>query len=244
MTSGSAYQRPVFTIRPEPGFSATLAKGRAAGLDIGGTPLFELRPVAWDAPDPAGVDGLLLGSANAVRHGGSALAHYKGKSAFVVGEATAEAARGAGFDVAMVGEGGLQSVLDRLAGRNLTLLRLAGAERIALEVPDTIRIVTRTAYESVALPMPASLADSLRAGGVVMLHSAAAARHFSDECTKLGIDRGNLSVAALGPRILAAAGDGWQEVRAAQSPRESDLLALASDMCHGSRQATIDPEKM
>ena len=40
------------------------------GLAITGLALSEIRAVAWDCPDPAGIDGLLIGSANAILHGG------------------------------------------------------------------------------------------------------------------------------------------------------------------------------
>ena len=84
--------RPLFAIRPEPGLSATVTAARAVGLAVHGEPLFTVRAVAWTAPDPAGVDGLLIGSANALRHGGPALEPLRGKPAYVVGEATAQAA--------------------------------------------------------------------------------------------------------------------------------------------------------
>ena len=62
----------VVVLRPEPGASATLARAKAAGIDAVAIPLFEVVPVAWDAPDPSSVDALLLTSANAARHGGAA----------------------------------------------------------------------------------------------------------------------------------------------------------------------------
>lgn len=223
---------PVFAIRPQPGFSATLAAGEEAGLSIAGAPLFEVQPLPWDAPDPEVIDGLLLGSANALRHGGDNLALYRDKPAHVVGAATGDAARAAGLTVANVGEGGLQLVLDGLAGSGVTLLRLAGAEHVALHVPQGVSIVTRCVYGTVPLPMSRQLASALREGGVVLLHSAAAARYFCAECDRIGVDRQKISLAALGPRILAAAGEGWREARAAPVPRESDLLALVDDMCH------------
>ena len=42
--------RTVIAIRPEPGSSATVARGREAGLAIAALPLFEVRPVAWEPP--------------------------------------------------------------------------------------------------------------------------------------------------------------------------------------------------
>jgi uroporphyrinogen-III synthase len=224
--------RPLFVIRPQPGLSATVAVAQALGLAVHGEPLFSVRPVGWTAPDPAGIDGLLIGSANALRHGGPALERLRDKPAYVVGDTTAQVARDAGFAVAAVGKGGLQGVLDGLAGQRLTLLRVAGAEHVLLTPPPGVTILLRVAYESVALPLPAAFAARLRQGGVVMLHSAAAARHLAAECDRLDIARARLALAALGPRIVAAAGEGWQECRVAAAPRESELLALARDMCH------------
>jgi uroporphyrinogen-III synthase len=223
---------PIIAIRPEPGCAATVAAGEEAGMAIEGWPIFAVRPLAWDAPPADSFDALLLGSANALRDGGAALAAYRGKPAYAVGEATADAARAAGFDVAAIASGGLQGLLDTEANLPPRLLRIAGAEHVPLTAPQGAAIVTRIAYESVALPMPAPLAERLRTGALVLLHSAVAARHFADECGRLGVPRVGVSLAALGSRIAAAAGPGWRSVRFAEVPREPALLALAADMCH------------
>lgn len=222
----------VFAIRPEPGLAATLAAGGQVGLSITGAPLFEIRPVPWEPPPVDEIDGLLLGSANAVRHAGAALGRFSGMPAHVVGDATAEAAKAGGLAVTAVGTGGLQEVLGSLSGQRLRLLRLAGAEHVPLAPPDGLSLVTRIVYESVALPMPEELADALRGGAIVLLHSAAAARHFADECDRLGIPRRVLRIVALGPRILASAGEGWALASTAAHPREGELLALARQLCH------------
>lgn len=222
----------IVAIRPEPGLAATIAAAAALGLTVEGAPLFEIWSLPWDIPDPGAIHGLLLGSANAVRHGGEGLAGLRDKPAYVVGDATARAAREAGLTVAQVGQGGLQPVLDSLAGRKLRLLRLTGAEHVPLAPPDGVSLVTRIAYDSVALPIQPDLADRLRGGAIVLLHSAAAARHLRQECARLGIARQGLRLAALGPRIAQAAGEGWGDVRSAALPEEAALLALARDMCH------------
>ena len=59
--------RRLLVLRPEPGASATAGRARTLGLDPVLMPLFEIEPIAWTAPDPAGFDALLLTSANAVR---------------------------------------------------------------------------------------------------------------------------------------------------------------------------------
>lgn len=224
--------RQVIAIRAEPGLSATIAAGRAAGLEMAGRPLFEVRARDWQPPDPAQIDGLLIGSANAIRLGGPGLGAFRHKPVHAVGETTAQAAESAGFTVTSVGEGGLQKLLGRLATRPRRLLRVAGAEHIPLVPPEGIILETRIAYETVPLPMPRDVAAALHEPAVVLLHSAAAARHFAAECERLEIPRERLALAALGPRIAAAAGDGWVRVRWADVPREAALLALAWDMCH------------
>lgn len=225
----------IITIRPEPGCAATIAAGAARGLAIEGWSLFDIRPIAWRAPDPAEVDGLLLGSANAVRHGGEALATLRGKPVYAVGGATAEAARRAGFPIAVAGQGVLQGVLDGLAGlagQRLRLLRITGAEHVPVNPPEGIAITTRIAYESLPRPAPERLARRLAGGALVLLHSAAAARHFAGEVDRLELSRAGIALAALGPRIAAAAGTGWAGLRSARIPAEDALLALVSEMCH------------
>ena len=226
---------PCLALRPEPGLSATLEKARALGLAITGCAVSAIRLVVWDCPDPAGVDGLLIGSANAFLHGGAHLARFTDKPVYAVGAATADAARAVGFTVAMTGSGGLQGVLDAVPPP-ARLLRIAGEEHVPLTAPAGVTFAEVIAYRSVALPLdPAAplLAGSVVAGGgaLVLLHSAATARHFAEECDRLGLARQAIALAALGPRIAAAAGAGWAAVHTAARPDEAALLALARELC-------------
>lgn len=231
---------PIFAIRPEPGAAMTVEAGRALGLTIEAVPLFVVRPLAWSPPVPEAVDALLVGSANVFRHGGEGLAAFRGKPAYAVGEATAEAARAAGFDVAGVGEGHLQSLLDRIAPP-LRLLRLAGEEHVALAPPAGIEIATRLTYRAEPLPLPPDAAAQIGEGAVVLLHSAAAARHFAAECERLGVPRGAIRLVALAPRIAAAAGAGWRSVAIAGQPADPALVALADELCHDRADASRPP---
>lgn len=218
-------------IRPQPGCDATLTVARDLRLDAYGFPLFEVAPVAWEAPDPAGVDALLIGSANAVRHAGEQLQLYAGKPAYAVGRATAEVAQQAGFAIAMVGSGGLQAVLNRIDPAHGHLLRLAGRERTDLTPPAGFEMTERVTYESRALAMPQELAKMLASPAVVMLHSAEAARHFAAECDRWAVERAHIALAAMGPRIANAAGAGWEQLEIAAKPEDTALLALARNMC-------------
>lgn len=222
---------PLFVIRPQPGCDTTVRAARALGLDAHGFPLFEVHPLAWEPPPPESFDALLIGSANALRHGGSCLAAYRGKPAYAVGESTAAAAREAGFEIAAIGDGGLQDLLARTAPIHRRLLRLAGRERVVLDLPPGLKMAERAVYASQPLPMPTQLAARLRNGGVVLMHSGEAAIHFAAECDRLGIARAKLAIAALGLRIAEKAGLGWSTIASAPSPSDKALLALASQMC-------------
>ncbi|MCZ8368933.1 MAG: uroporphyrinogen-III synthase [Porphyrobacter sp.] len=220
----------VLALRPEPGLAATLEKARAGGLTITGHALSEIRPVAWECPDPDGIDGLLIGSANAILHGGPQLARLTTKPFFAVGEATAAAARAAGFTVAMTGSGGLQGVLDAIAGP-CHLLRIAGEEHVPLTPPAGVTFAEVIAYRSVMLPLDRQAGMLASGEALVLLHSAATAAHFAAECDRLGLARKQIILAALGPRIAAAAGEGWAAVHTAAQPDEASLMQLVFDLC-------------
>ena len=223
---------PLLVVRPEPGNAATLAAGKAMGLDAHGDPLFEIVPLAWNAAPAVEFDAVLIGSANVLRHGGEALARYAALPAYVVGQSTAEAARQAGFAVAAVGSGGLQALTARLAedGRR-RVLRLAGREHIPLVSGADTAIETVVLYEAQPRPLSAAGAALLPDGAVVLLHSAAAARQFASECARLTVRRNAVALACLGPRIADAAGEGWGSVASAERPDDTALLALAARMC-------------
>ncbi|WP_232843878.1 uroporphyrinogen-III synthase [Allopontixanthobacter sediminis] len=224
----------IFAIRPEPGLAATISAARSMSLEIVGEPLFEIRPVAWSAPDPAEVDALLIGSANVFRHGGPQLDKFRGTPVHAVGRTTAELAESAGFTVERTGSSGLQSLLQTGGGTSPGIrryLRLSGAERVPLEVPTGVVIAERIVYDAAPIAIPPEFERMLRAGGIVLLHSAAAARHFAGECDRLGIPKSALRLAALGPRITEMLEGEWGDIRHAEAPNDAALLALAKDMC-------------
>ena len=224
--------KPLYVVRPEPGLRVTLETASALGLDASGCPLFSVEPVGWKAPDPAQYDGLLVGSSNVFRHGGSQLDLLAGLPVHAVGEATAEGAKDKGFLVSRTGKGGLQNLLDEMAGRDIKLLRLAGEAMVALAPPGGIAIDTRVVYRTKALELDPTVSAKMRhEGGLVLLHSGEAAKRLREECERLGLDRTTLTIAALGPRIAGMAGKGWHSVHTADRPQDADLLALAGSLC-------------
>jgi len=223
---------PIVVIRPQPGCNATVEAVRTLGLDARGFPLFEVRPVGWEPPAPDSFDAIVLGSANAPRHAGPALAAYAGKPAYAVGAVTAEVARAAGLDVVATGAGGLKAVLNQLAPGHRRLLRLAGRERTMLVPPPPVSMQERVVYASEPLPLPDDLRTLLRNPALVLLHSAEAAHRFAALCDEHHVDRSIIAIAALGPRVTRAAGAGWAALRAATAPSDAAMLALAREMCH------------
>ena len=215
----------VLVLRPEPGASTTVKHARERGLDAIAIPLFEIEPVAWDVPEAGGYDGLLLTSANAIRHGGKGLNELRGLPVHAVGTATAKAAREAGFDIASVGEAGV----DRLLGSiepGLRLLHVVGEDR---KEPDDARqeIQAVVVYRSRARN---DVALNDVGGSVALIHSPRAAKRFAELAAK--IDKSAVAIAAISPEAQAAAGEGWAAAEAAASPDDEALLALAERLCN------------
>lgn len=222
---------PLVIIRPEPGNAASTAAARQLRMEAHGFPLFEIAAKSWEAVPPGQFDALLAGSAQVFRHGGRGLAALRELPVYAVGEATAQAAREAGFRVTHVGDSNMQSLLAALAPEHRKLLRLAGEDRVALTLPKGVTLEERVVYASVARPFPPELVELLRMPAIIALHSAEAARHLTAQCVSHGIKRAPLRIAALSGRIASAAGDGWGEVAVTAFPEDKALLALARQMC-------------
>jgi uroporphyrinogen-III synthase len=215
--------RRLTILRPEPGASASLALARELGIEADVLPLFKIEPIAWQVPDPAGFDGLLLTSANAVRFAGDGLLTLRGLEVYAVGDATADEARKAGFDIASSGSAGVERLLGSIEGGR-KLLHLCGQDRT--EVDETRHAITAVpVYRSVQLPRP----DGIDSVEVVAVHSPRAARRFA-ELFEEG-DRSAVAVAAISEAAAGAVGGGWNAVVIAQKPDERCLLALAKELC-------------
>ena len=215
----------VIVLRPDPAASETVRRARELGLDAQAMPLFEVEPVAWNAPERTGFDGLLLTSANALRHGGEQLRELRGLPVYAVGEATADAARAAGFDVASVGDAGVDRLVGSIAPE-LKLLHLCGEDRKAPgDAPQEIVAVPvyRAREHEVSLQ---SISDA-----VALIHSPRAGRRFAE----LVADRRRIAIAAISPAAAAAAGEGWADVAAAEASTDDGLLALAARLCNTMR---------
>lgn len=218
--------RKLVILRPEPGAGQTLARARELGLDPVVLPLFVIEPVDWMVPDPAGVDGLLLTSANAVRAAGAGLAKLAGLPAYAVGAATAAAAQAAGLELAATGQAGVDELLRSIPCGG-TLLHLCGEHRKA-PADNRHQIIPLEVYRSRSVPAPAGL-DLLR-GAVVMVHSPRAGARLAE----LVEERGRTAVAAISRAAAEACGHGWEQVATAARPDDHALLSLGHRLCKDS----------
>lgn len=215
----------MLVLRPEPGASATVERARQRGLEALAVPLFVIEPVEWRSPDVTSFDGLLLTSANAVRHAGPQINGLRALRTFVVGEATGEAARHAGFDIAAVGEAGIERLLGSIEA-DLRLLHLCGEDRLE---PEQVRqaITPLVVYRSRAIESPDL---STAPGSVALIHSPRAGQRFAE----LMRHRDATTLAAISQSAARAAGHGWEQVESAERPSEDALLALAARLCNKS----------
>ena len=214
----------LLVLRPEPGSSATVDKARRLGLNAIAMPLFQIEPVAWQAPAPSAFDGLLLTSANAVRHAGSQLWQLRALPVYAVGEATASEARDAGLVVAATGDGGVEKLL-RSVDPELRLLHLCGLHR---KSPDDAsqQITSVPVYHAQTKTIEIAKLMS----GVALIHSPRAAARFAD-LVEPGA-RGSISIAAISNEALGMAGEGWAAAEAAENPSDEALLVLAARLCN------------
>ena len=219
----------VLVLRPEPGATATLRRARERGLEAQAVPLFEVEPVEWAVPDPRDFDALLLTSANAVRQGGPGLQALRELPVHAVGEATARAARDAGFAVATIGDWDVNRLLGSI-NPDVNLLHLCGEHRT---VPDAAR--------QAITPIPVYRARAREgvdigaaAGSLVLIHSSRAGERFAELVDAQAIERRSIIIAAISQVAAEAAGSGWDAVETAASPTEDALLALAEQLCNKS----------
>jgi uroporphyrinogen-III synthase len=230
---------PLLILRPEPGNVVTCARAQALGLEVLGFPLFETRAVDWDAPEPTDYVGVMLTSANAARLAGPCLNRYTHLPLFAVGEATADAAKIAGFISVVSGEGDVSFLLAKIATLGLhKILHLAGEEYRDVATPG-VEVDRRTVYAAEPSAADPALADALARSPVALLHSPRAATRFAALVDQLCADRSQIKIAAISANAAACAGDGWQKVVIAPVPRDEALINLAATLSKTSKAETL-----
>lgn len=212
--------------RAEPEASRTAARVQARGHDAIVAPLLTIVPCGYDT-STEGAQALLFTSTNGVR----AFPDVRGardRIVLTVGDATAQAAREAGFRDVRSADGDVNA-LAALAKRALDpakgkLIHIAG-DHVAGDLAGELRaagfsVERRLAYASVAATaLPEALRGPL---DIVLFHSARAAETF----VALGAPNAkDLTAGCLSAAVAeAAAKASWKRIITAPHPREDDLL--------------------
>ena len=213
--------------RAEPEASRTAARVRARGAEAIVAPLIAIVPCGYDT-NTEGAQAIIFTSTNGVRAFPDARG-ARDRLVLTVGDATAEAAREAGFNDVRSADGDVNALV-ALAKRELDpargkLIHIAG-DHVAGDLGGELRaagfsVERRLAYASVAAaPLPEALNGPL---DIVLFHSPRAAQRFIE----LGApNAANLVAGCMSAAIAEAAGKvSWKRIITAPRPREDDLLA-------------------
>lgn len=218
--------RTIVVLRPEPGNTRTATTLRALGLAVEQVPLFAVVPVYWTPPNPTGFDGLLLTSANAVRHGGAALDAFKRLPVVAVGSATAEAAAKAGFAIAVTGTDDARTAVAEARDRGFArLLHLAGRDRT--DPGEGVEAIT--VYTSDAVSLAPDIATTFE-DRIILVHSVRAAARLAELVDGGEARRGRMTLVAISRAVGDAAGPGWADVAIAPEPTDSAVVVLAATL--------------
>lgn len=222
----------VLILRPQPGADITAERAVKSGLVPAVAPLFTIRPLPWQAPDPAAFDALLLTSANAARQAGGGLTSLLALTCYAVGETSSAAAVEAGFRDVRTGPADGAALLRLMETEGVrSALHLCGREH-ALPADSSVAVTAVPVYAADAVDsLPAEAEAAIAEGAVALLHSPRAAALFA---SLIGAERQGLRIAAISAASAEAAGPGWAAVAVAAEPRDQALLEAAAKLCHRS----------
>ena len=213
--------RTVWVTRAHPGADRTAERLKAQGLTPVVVPLLTLRPLNV-RPVLKGIEALAFTSRNGVA-AFAELSSVPAMPVFAVGDATATAAREAGFTDVRSAGGDLYALaaLIRAEATGLSVLHPAATEPagdLAALVGDAARIETLAVYE--ARETGAAPPETWDA---VMIHSPRAARALSAGLLFAPGDRIAITISPAAAEPLASLG--FAEIRVASAPTETSLLA-------------------
>lgn len=210
----------VWITRARPGAEATAARLTGLGFTPLIAPLLDVRPIFAEI-DLTGVDALAFTSINAVS-AFAALDPERALPVFTVGDATARAAREAGFVLVRSADGDLSALasLIREEARYLNLVHPAAAEPagdLPALVGEAARVRVAQVYETVETgTRPPEAWDA------VLIHSPRAGRTLAVAGPKVG---GRLACAISEAAAAPLSELDFAEVRVAAAPTEDALLA-------------------
>ena len=217
--------RRVWITRAQPGAARTAAQLTALGFQPLVAPLLAIRPLSEAlkaAPDFAAVAALAFTSPNGVAAFAALTPALRDRPVFAVGDATAEAAREAGFADARSAAGDIHALARLIAARPLDGLILApGAREPAGDLPallpdHDIRRLPVYAAEETGVAAPADF-------DAILLHSPRAARAFA-RIAKPEIAANRLAVCISAAAAAPLAALSFTEIRTADAPDETSIL--------------------
>ena len=222
----------VWVTRTAPAGEATAERVRALGFQALARPLLEVREIVGGDLDLAGVAAIAFTSANAVA-AFAARSPERGLRVFAVGDATAAAARAAGFASVLSAAGDVRSLAWALAKRRRELagpiLYPAAAEPAQdlagalAEVGLQVRQIPL--YETLDVPPSPALIARLPDIDAVLLHSPRAACAFA--ALLAAHPAPNLTAFCLSPAVAEPlVGAPLAAVVSAAAPNEAALLEL------------------
>ncbi|QTC87630.1 uroporphyrinogen-III synthase [Brevundimonas pondensis] len=217
--------RRVWITRAQPGAARTAARLTARGFTPVVVPLLTIRPLPdalKTAPDFATVNALAFTSPNGVEAFAALTPALRDRPVFAVGDATAEAARDAGFANARSAAGDIHALARLIAATSIKGLILApGAREPAGDLPALLpacqiqRLPVYAAEETGAVP-PADF-------DAVLLHSPRAARALA-ACLDPDAARNRLVVCISPAAAVPLQGLSFTEIRTADAPDENSML--------------------
>lgn len=222
--------------RAEPGATATGARLKALGHEALVAPVIGIVPVEGARIDLAGVGALAFTSANGVQ-AFAGLSAMRGLPVYAVGDATAEAAKAAGFSEVVSADGDVAALAVLIAARrgdwagavlHPSAAKPAGELAGALAAAG-VEARTVPVYDiRVAEALSAAVAEALAAGALdgVLIHSPSAARATAALLPPEAAER--LAAFALSQACAAPlAALGFRLLEVAPFPRDEALLKLA-----------------
>jgi uroporphyrinogen-III synthase len=206
----------VWVARAEPGAQATAARLSALGHEPVVAPVLQVRLLDADL-DLAGIAALAFTSANGVRA-------FAGRETsrrwpvFAVGEATAAAAREAGFTQVESAGGDVAALAALIEARRPGLVLHPAAVEVAGDLaPRGVSVRTVAVYETLAARPAIDLGDV----DAVLVHSPRAARVVAEMAAGSELAAFALSPACAAPLLAAGV-----KVTVAAEPNETALLTL------------------
>ncbi|HEY1223789.1 MAG TPA: uroporphyrinogen-III synthase [Brevundimonas sp.] len=210
--------RRVWVTRAEPGAGRTAARLTALGFEPLVAPVLEVRPLT-PVIDLSGVAALAFTSINGVE-AFAARQSERTLPVFTVGDATAEAARGAGFSDVRSASGDVHALARLLADAAPGPVLAPGAAEpagdLAALLAGKVAVRSLPVYEAVETDIPAPAGFD-----AVLAHSPRAARALAMHAWALD-DRLAVAISAAAAEPLADLG--LREIRIAAAPTDAALI--------------------